>query len=107
MSKGSKRVTFRIPKDIAEKVQGEIISHNYYSKGQPWNLTDFILKAIEEKIAHATRSRRKGKKSLQQDDDVILNATAYTHGMVLAMGVRHPEAVTATEKGSEDASSLH
>lgn len=103
MSKGSKKCTFRIPHELEGKIAGEIISHNYYSKGSPWNMTDFIIKAIEEKIAHATRSRQKKPKRVRVS--LVTQEEVETAKKIAARftGVGHPALETSSqEKGGSN-----
>lgn len=61
MSKGSPRVTLRIPDAELQQVLACIDRANEYRRGEPYDLTSWILAAIREKMAHGKRSRRSRK----------------------------------------------
>jgi len=98
MSKGSKIVTFRIPADLLAKVKGEIISHNHYSKGEWWKFSHFIIKAIEEKIAHAERSRKKKPKAKPYQYQTADDVDPIIQVFRACQGVIHPVAEKASEE---------
>lgn len=62
MSKGRRILTFR----ISEEMHGDVIRlverRNSTTREEPWTMTDFVLRAIAEKIAHVERSRAPKRK---------------------------------------------
>lgn len=71
MSKGSPRVTVRIPRPILAKMEATIKRRNFYTSQEPWDLSAFILLCVVEKLAHMERSRcprrNRRKESANQD----------------------------------------
>jgi Arc/MetJ-type ribon-helix-helix transcriptional regulator len=59
MSKGNPRVTIRLTQALIDEINACINSRNYHSAEEPWTFSDFVDKAIAEKLAHLKRSRRK------------------------------------------------
>lgn len=57
-SKGSPRVTVRIPEPLLVEIGDAITRRNEYSRGVPWDLTAFLLVAVREKLDKMARSRR-------------------------------------------------
>lgn len=62
MGKGSKIISFRISDEMLRDCEELAASRNFHTKDAPWTRTDFILKAIADKIAHAKRSRSQKQK---------------------------------------------
>jgi hypothetical protein len=62
MSKGTKIIPFRCPGGLEEDMEIAIDDRNERTREAPWSRTDFILKAIREKLDHMQRSRAKKRK---------------------------------------------
>jgi len=61
MSKGSKRITMRLGKELNDLVMEEVARRNKQGGGvTEWNVSDWIASAIIDKINHSHRSRRTG-----------------------------------------------
>ncbi len=57
-SKGSPRVTLRIPADAVDLIDEEIERRNRrQSHDRPWTRTDWFLAAVAEKLGKAERGR--------------------------------------------------
>lgn len=63
MSKGTDRITFRCPPALAVEIKQSIEKTNGRD-GCPftYNLTDFIIQACRERLAHLARGSKRGKK---------------------------------------------
>jgi hypothetical protein len=59
MSKGSRIVPVRIPRELEVRILTAIERANHHTKEEPYTLSDWIRKCIEEKLAHLERSNRK------------------------------------------------
>ena len=57
MSRGSERVTVRLPADLLARIERQVSQRNHYTREQPWNLSDFLRAAAEEKLSKMSRSR--------------------------------------------------
>jgi len=66
MSKGSNIVNVRIEDGLYERMAEEVHTHNERSADAQWSLSDWIRKAIMEKIAHADRGRQKTRERRYQ-----------------------------------------
>jgi len=68
MSKGTRKYPIRIPDDIAREINLAIDSRNFHSRESGWTFSDWIRKAIREKLAHTKRSRSKKAAEKSSDD---------------------------------------
>ena len=59
MSKGSTVVLVRITAEMLDEMKIEINRLNHRVKGEPYNRSSFIRKAIMDKLDHIARSRAK------------------------------------------------
>ncbi len=59
MAKGSCIVNVRFEESLLERVKEELAGHNEKSSDAQWSLSDWVRKAVMEKIAHADRGRKK------------------------------------------------
>lgn len=59
MSKGSKIVPVRLPADLLELVEIELLTRRPSPMGHRLTLSEWIRSAIKEKLKHAKRSRHK------------------------------------------------
>jgi hypothetical protein len=60
MSKGTGKITFRIPAALESEIDRAINRHNANpGTRDSLNRTSFLLRAIKEKISHLERSRKK------------------------------------------------
>lgn len=59
MSKGSKIVQVRVPDDLLKRIEEHVSSLQLNARGEPPTVSSYIRKAIEEKLAHRERSRKK------------------------------------------------
>lgn len=60
MSIGSKRVTVRVGDDLLDLIDEAVERHNQAPGSiDIWNRSDFIIKAIEDKLNHGHRSARR------------------------------------------------
>lgn len=59
MSAGNPVVCFRIETEKLAEVQRAIVSANENRRAEPYTQTSWILKAIQEKLDHANRSKKK------------------------------------------------
>lgn len=57
-SKGSRIIPIRLPSDLLDQVDKAVQGSELRRKGEPWTRSSFIRRAIEEKLAHAARSRK-------------------------------------------------
>jgi len=62
MSKGTPRYTFRLPEDLMQAVELQILSRNACSPREEWDTSEFVRVALREKLAKMKRSRVKGRK---------------------------------------------
>lgn len=62
MSKGSKIVPIRIPDELMKSIGEELKSRKDAGALRPISFSAWVRQAIKEKIAHAKRSRGKGRK---------------------------------------------
>jgi hypothetical protein len=69
MSKGSPRVTVRVPEVLLEEIRKEMASQEAHSANSPEDVTAFILRAIEQRIAKRRRSRAKRSPRISRDRD--------------------------------------
>lgn len=63
MSKGSRIVPVRVPRDLEIRIAAAIASANQSTKEEPYTLSEWIRKAVVEKLDHLERSKRKKTKS--------------------------------------------
>jgi hypothetical protein len=66
MSRGSPIVPIRIPVDLLAQVDAYVARSAHTRPGEPYTRSSWIIKAIEDRIAHARRSSRRGRKSLPE-----------------------------------------
>lgn len=59
MSKGSKIVPVRLPAQLLELVEIELLTRSTGPKGRHLTISKWVRSAITEKLKHAERSRRK------------------------------------------------
>lgn len=72
MSKGSKIISLRPGNDRLEAMQRYVASYNDNATIRPpIDLTEFIRRAIDEKLAHAARSNSKGRKRAPRIESAI------------------------------------
>lgn len=57
MSQGSKIVPVRIPADLLKAVEADLRSCNAYLPDCPYTVSDWVRKAIAERLAKHARSR--------------------------------------------------
>ena len=62
MSKGSPIVQVRIEPGLLHCIDTEIQKLNLRTKGEPYNRSSFIVKALKDKLCHIFRSRKEGKR---------------------------------------------
>lgn len=65
MSKGNKIVCLRIDSVMMQEIAACIRNRNAVTRESEWSRTDFILKAIKEKIHHMDRARKSRKRKPQ------------------------------------------
>lgn len=65
MSRGSRIISFRIDDELLKAAEDLAAQRNERTREAPWTRTDFILKAIAEKVAHSRRSRQKRAKKAE------------------------------------------
>jgi len=73
MSKGSKRVTIRVGEELLELIDEAIERHNAVPGiAEHWNRSDFIIKAIEDKLNHGHRSAKRDRevRVIKVDDNM-------------------------------------
>lgn len=58
MSQGSPMFTFRLSDEMGVSVMNTIRHRNANTSDTPWTFSDFVRKAIQEKLDHMERSRR-------------------------------------------------
>jgi hypothetical protein len=70
MSAGSKRISMRLGKKLNELVMEEVDRRNKQTGGvTEWNVTDWMIAAIIDKINHSHRSRKTGRKVTMEIKD--------------------------------------
>lgn len=64
MSKGSPRITLRLPEPLYSRVLATIERNNLHVKGEPWTMVSWIVDCCRDKIAHqdAARMQRERQK---------------------------------------------
>lgn len=62
MSKGSQVVPVRLPPDMKARVKDAIARINRKTQEEPHNVSSFVRKCIEDKLAHMERGRKKATK---------------------------------------------
>ncbi len=67
-SKGTPRYTFRIPRPLMEEIRLAIARRNVWTRDEPWDLTGFVIAALQEKLAKMERSRGDRKKASDNTD---------------------------------------
>jgi Arc/MetJ-type ribon-helix-helix transcriptional regulator len=60
-SRGSPVVPIRIPPDLLRRIDEAIASNNAVRPGEAYDRSEWIRKAIEERLAKQARGRRKGR----------------------------------------------
>jgi hypothetical protein len=65
MSKGSRIIGVRVPKELEVQVEESVKNSKTYRFKGPHTLSSWIIAAIEEKLAHQRRSNRK-KRTVKQ-----------------------------------------
>lgn len=58
-SKGTPRITVRIPDDVRQMIEEVIAHRNLHSREKPWTLSDFAALAMIEKVRKMARSRKR------------------------------------------------
>lgn len=66
MSKGNTIITFRLDPFHVQGINVVIERRNYFTKEAPWTFSDFIRKAIDEKLHHMQRSRKTKKRKMRK-----------------------------------------
>jgi len=74
MAKGTPVVPVRISDAKMLEVEAAIRGRNNYAFDTPWTVSDFIRKAIDEKLAHMARSRRSRGRASDWSPDVLIDA---------------------------------
>jgi hypothetical protein len=64
MSKGSPRLTIRIPAELLALVDKAVYRSVYTRTNGPWTRSSFVISAIEEKLAKMARSAGRAKSPL-------------------------------------------
>ncbi len=59
MSAGNKIVNVRFEDALHERMQEELTRRNEVTSEAVWSMSDYIRRAVQEKIAHADRGRKK------------------------------------------------
>lgn len=59
MSKGTPRCTLRIAPELMGRMESQIASRNWWSRGEAWSVSDFVRIACEEKLDKMKRSRQR------------------------------------------------
>jgi hypothetical protein len=62
MSRGTRHTPLRLSADLLDRIDREIEFTNERRAGEPFTRSAWIRQAIEEKLAHSERSRRKGRR---------------------------------------------
>lgn len=58
MSKGTNRITIRVPDDLREDIASAVERRNNTSnQTKHWTMTEYIIQAVVDKINHDSRSR--------------------------------------------------
>lgn len=72
MAKGSKVVQVRVKNELLSKMDAIIRSLNHHRKGEPFDRSSFIRKAIVDKVKHVlrSRSRRRWREYIAELDGV-------------------------------------
>jgi hypothetical protein len=60
MSRGKPNVSVRLDRDTLDRIERALATQAWFSKAAPMTLSDFIRKAVHEKLAHSKRSRKAG-----------------------------------------------
>jgi len=60
-SPGNQIVPVRFDATTLSSMRDAVEQRNFFTKKEPWNMSDFIRVAVREKLAHMERSR-KGRK---------------------------------------------
>jgi hypothetical protein len=63
MSKGTPRVTLRVPEELRSALQEVIDRSELFRAAGAWDTTSLILQAVKDKLNHMERSRRSRRKS--------------------------------------------
>jgi len=61
-SKGSQIVPVRFEAELLSLMKRTIEQRNAVSPNEPWTMSDFIRAAVQEKLAHMERSRKRPKR---------------------------------------------
>lgn len=61
MSKGNPKVVVRFRQEVLDRIEAAIQSANYNRKDEPYDVSAWIRKAVDDKLAHLERSKRKPK----------------------------------------------
>lgn len=69
MSAGTKIYPCRLPEDLVNLVHATIHLRNHHARSAPWTFSDFLRKALEEKILKMGRSR---KRHLGKDEEELI-----------------------------------
>jgi hypothetical protein len=63
MSKGTRRCTVRIGKELIDAIEAAVAKRNTSPGGvEMWTISDWILSACIDKLNHSERSRKSGRK---------------------------------------------
>jgi len=74
MAKGTPVVPVRISDEVMLRVEQAIRSRNARAFDEPWTVSDFIRKAIKDKLDHMERSRRSRGCASDWSPDVLIDA---------------------------------
>lgn len=81
MAKGSRIVPIRDRNGLYDKVKAELAKRFDNPLLKPMSVSDFIWKAVEEKLAHMERSRRpRAKKVPKEEWKGVLDGGVSHHG---------------------------
>jgi hypothetical protein len=62
MSAGNKIIPVRVSDVMDQEIHLAIQSRNSHSKGEVWTVSDFIRAAVEDKLLHLMRGRKKRRR---------------------------------------------
>lgn len=74
MAKGTPVVPVRISDEMMMEVEEAIRSRNAVAFDAPWTVSDFIRKAIREKLSHMERSRRSRVRRPEWAEETLIEA---------------------------------
>jgi len=67
MSKGNPKIIVRIPPELIDLMDLAIASRNLMTRDEIWTRSDWLRKAILEKLKHIKRSRAKRKAKIKTE----------------------------------------